>query len=481
MASTIAGLLRTGFSAATILKRLLRNNPAMTSRINRALDYGYPAETILRYLAKSEKGSQEEAFKTEHEKTSERDRAAKRKGAIGLGLGAAALASVPFGLRAAASLGRGIMPNQILPAQNALPAPAAQRLLPQLLQSPANKAQTPPPTSPPIQPPQTPHPPPVTPPQMPTNPSIAPEQPPLAPNQPIKPEEILPEVKKLQENEENFKNNWNEIHGRKVPSTELLKYAKKLVKSGDIKNFDQFKEFSKWWDSAPKEKRASPTAEFELFRKQTKGFSPAFGDQNKLPEESSGTVQGNQKKLVITSKGDLGTVQEEKGKISKVEINGKIHNKISDDLIESPLPEKDLADLYDDLIQGIQKETGQEISRMADFVGYDPNINELVFKPYDGAVYRYTDISSEDVDELKDILAQRKTTGENFIGAWKQGTKSPIGNRMTALIQRLQQKAGGKGKEYKGKYEVVYSAHEPAIKAKKEKFRNEKARKKPKK
>lgn len=163
-----------------------------------------------------------------------------------------------------------------------------------------------------------------------------------------------------------------------------------------------------------------------------------------------------------------------------VEVNGKKHQVNADELIQSPLPEKDLSDLYDDLIQGIEKHTGKQVSRNVEWAGYDPRTNELAYKPHGSdRLYAYDEISPEDIEILTSFLTQRKSTGENFIGAWEKGSESPIGAAMYQLIQRLQKERGGKGNEYKNRYETIYDAIEPAKKASKEKHaeRKKKAKK----
>ena len=152
-----------------------------------------------------------------------------------------------------------------------------------------------------------------------------------------------------------------------------------------------------------------------------------------------------------------------------VEVNGKLHKVSVDELIESPMPEKELADLYDDLISGIEKKSGQQVSRNVEWAGYDPKTNELAYKPHGSdKLYAYDDISPEDVEELTSLLTQRKSTGQNYIGAWEAGTTSPIGAALHKLIMKLQASRGGKGNEYKNKYETIYDALELAKKEAKE-------------
>lgn len=159
--------------------------------------------------------------------------------------------------------------------------------------------------------------------------------------------------------------------------------------------------------------------------------------------------------------GDIGKVEEIKNGIAKVIVDGKERHVKAEELETPPLPEKDLADLLQDLLKGIEKHTGQEISRMASFVGYDPEANELAFRAHTGASYTFDNIDPEDVELLKSQLVQRKTTGENYIGAWGSGTKSPIGAAMSKLIQKYRERAAG-GKPHIRKFETIYSSDEPA-------------------
>jgi len=174
------------------------------------------------------------------------------------------------------------------------------------------------------------------------------------------------------------------------------------------------------------------------------------------------------KKTVALPNGDIGEVTDIRQGIATVNSMGKEYRRKLDELVESPIPEKDLTDLFEDLTKEIEKKSGEEISRMVNWAGYDPKTNELAFVPHIGALYVYDDISPEDAAELTSILSTRKTSGENFLGAWKEGSKSPIGAAMSRLIQKLQKERGGKGSEYKGKYEKIYDAFElPKLEAKK--------------
>lgn len=184
-----------------------------------------------------------------------------------------------------------------------------------------------------------------------------------------------------------------------------------------------------------------------------------------------------EKKTVALPNGDIGEITNIRQGIATINANGKEYRRKVEELIEPPIPEKDLAELHDELMKGIEKKTGQEISRMVNWAGYDPKTNELAFVPHMGALYVYDNISPDDASELTNLLTQRKSSGENFIGAWHQGTQSPIGAAMSKLIQKLQKERGGKGQEYKVKYEKIYDAIEPAKIASKQKFEEKQAAK----
>lgn len=177
------------------------------------------------------------------------------------------------------------------------------------------------------------------------------------------------------------------------------------------------------------------------------------------------------KNETVASPLGIGEVKEIRNGKAIVDIDGKKHQVSEDELIQSPIPERELADLYDDIISGIEKHTGQQVSRNVEWAGYDPKTNELAYKPHGSdKLYAYSDISPEDIEILTNMLTQRKSTGENYIGAWVAGTTSPIGAAMYQLIQKLQKERGGKGNEYKNRYETIYDALEPAKLAKKKKY-----------
>lgn len=195
------------------------------------------------------------------------------------------------------------------------------------------------------------------------------------------------------------------------------------------------------------------------------------GDE-KSQEEAEKLAQRLTKNSTVIAPQGVGEVKEIRNGKAIVEIDGKRHQIDESELESSPIPEKDLADLYDELIEGIEGETGEDVSRMVQWAGYNPETNTLQFLPHTGKLYKYGNISEEDAALLTDILSTRKTSGSNFIGAWKAGSKSPIGAALSKLIRKLQSERGGKGNEYEETHEPIYSAYEPAIEAKKRKKKN---------
>ena len=205
-------------------------------------------------------------------------------------------------------------------------------------------------------------------------------------------------------------------------------------------------------------------------------------EQTQEVEEVKPMKVGN---TVITPHG-IGNVKALREGQSIVEIDGKKHKIDEDDLMDSPLPEKDLASLYDDLISGIEKDTGKEVSRWVDFASYDAKRNALAVMPHGGNFFLLENIPEDKVDKLKNLLHQRKGSGETFIGSYEKGTKSPIGSQLSLLIHELM---GSKKSPYsqpnlpgiefpepekeKG-FETIYRAFEPAIEASEKKFKDKK-------
>lgn len=182
-----------------------------------------------------------------------------------------------------------------------------------------------------------------------------------------------------------------------------------------------------------------------------------------------------QRKLVATPDGVIGTIKSEKEKQALVESDGKLHKANREDLIESPLPEKDTIALFDELNAQIEKESGEEISKSTRMVYYDPEKKSLLYIPWGGVPYDYDDLDDEEIKWLDNHTQERRTSGESPIGPWIAGTKSVFGSKMFDFIKGLQAKRGGKGNEYATKFrELLYDPTIFPYKKKKEAMRKRK-------
>lgn len=182
---------------------------------------------------------------------------------------------------------------------------------------------------------------------------------------------------------------------------------------------------------------------------------------NNLEEEKS----QNSKPQVFLPNGKLGTIESERNGIAKINVDGDIKHRKLTETIPSPLPEKDLADIYEEFVSAIPE---KDRSAVINFAGYDPNVRELAFRPHNGALYVYKDIPEDFAEKLQGAMFKAKTTGENFYGAWEEGKDSRHAG-LSALIKELQKAYGGKGKEYVRKYLTVYDFLGKPEEAKKEK------------
>lgn len=360
-----------------------------------------------------------------------------------------------------------------------------------------------------------------------TNPELTPNGFPIRPQdqqnqQPPAPEPIpldssIPEDQAIQniQDRQSESNRLFELASQPKASREnmtpFMQTARVLVKKGDIKDADTFDSFRKYWTATEGKPRGGPLAEFEKFRvsqpREQKISTPeiqANSEMTQLPTNDRNNVTMSNSDMNMTEsplirsnnadlrenisqneikdknkpiqKNDLtfspqglGTVKGIHNGKAIVDIDGKNHLIDESDLQASPIAEKDLADLYDDMIGGIEKHTGKDVSRNVEWAGYDPKTNEMAYRPHGGGFYVYDNISPEDAGMLEAFLTKRKTTGSNFIGAWEAGSDSPMGAGMSQLIVRLQKERGGKGNEYRNRFDTIYDAIEPARSASKEK------------
>lgn len=210
----------------------------------------------------------------------------------------------------------------------------------------------------------------------------------------------------------------------------------------------------------------------------TTGISGTSSLSRKAIQETFSKATPPAKGYIVETPDGIGEVKEIRNGKALVEVDGKMRKVLADELMSPGIPQQDLATLHDELIEGIKRETGKEVSRHVEWAGYDPEARELAYKPWMGEEYIYGDIDEEDANMLTSLLTNRKSTGQNFIGSWEAGTESPIGAAMHQLLTKLKEKAkeSGKEKAHIRKYETVYSAYEPAQKASKRKKDEERKR-----
>jgi hypothetical protein len=430
----ILSALQAGYSPQRILNYIKKIDPDLAMKINTALQAGHSIDNVLNYFSKM--GNQISSFLGKPEKSKSNIYQAAQQSihpfisgaAQGAGiLGAGALGAYALG-RAVPQIAQG----ELLPALQQSSSPLQIGMQEKAEQIPfiETEAQT------------------IKPPEAPIQPQAAVQAETQIPKEPIQ-VTPLPEVLRKQ----------TEALVQAGNSLENVEYALKSTQPKVVKEYEK----------ATKAPIRSAIEEF------SKTLSQKEEKQNiTQPEIKLEQPKVEERKTVALPNGDIGEIVNIRQGIATVNANGKEYRRKVEDLIESPIPEKDLAELHDELMKGIESKTGQEISRMVNWAGYDPKTNELAFIPHIGALYVYDNISPEDAKELTNLLTQRKTTGENYLGAWIKGSQSPIGSAMSKLIQKLQKERGGKGQEYKGKYEKIYDAIEPAKLASKEKYEEKK-------
>src|SRR6185437_13855036 len=174
-----------------------------------------------------------------------------------------------------------------------------------------------------------------------------------------------------------------------------------------------------------------------------------------------------ERKTVALPNGDIGEITNIRQDIATVNANGKEYRRKVDELIESPLPHKELSDLYNDLVKGIEKETGQQVSRAVNYVGFNPEEKSLVvhYATPGADTYVFNDLSENRVKQLMGLEQLRRGSGENYIGAFEQGSKSVLGSKLHDLVKELEKERGGKGKAHEFTYKTLYDALEPGKKA----------------
>lgn len=491
--------LSQGYTASQIIKYLTNSFPAWGKSITNAQSQGYSPEQILKYLS-GDKNSSDDSFKAPSEIIAENDESTRNnvktglKVAGGLALGAGgALANAayknlfgPSGAPAAAqALGAGSSNTGGTPISPNNPTNPAAPIAPT---PPVGGQATPAPTPPipavnpvnPGQPTQVAQPPNATP-QIPATNNVRaqsaqPAQMPM-PNttqlfdqmglsKQIKqmastnsPEDVAAVIEKLGMISPEQKK-WLQQQTN-VPLPDLIRNF--LAESGNQAENGQV---------LPEVGQNSPIPEINDIQNQAMGES--YIDENRPSlETKSESIQENvdeksKGKTVILPDGQVGNVLSEKNGIATIDVDGVKKTRKLDDLEDSPIEEKDLAQLYEDLKLAIPE---SERSGFINWAGYDEDSNELAVRPHDGPAYVYKNVPEQFIDKLKNVMFQAKTTGENFYGSWTKGEKSR-GAGISALIKELEE-FYGRGNAHVRKYKTVHDFLALPEKAKKQKKRNE--------
>jgi len=444
--SFISQSLSAGHSAKKILEFILGENPEISSKVNAALQAGHSISHVLNFLEKSGTINSKKTSKRSQEN-------------IYVPASTRSLYQLDPGTEELVKVGKTV-------ALSAAGAFAAARAIPYartmlgLGEAAASNLPTEPSTPPSVPPPEGPETPPT------------PESP-QAPTEIDK--DLLGKAKFLFKRQKHLE----DVNKAPLPLSPILQKELKIPKE----LADQLEA------QVRAESPQMPTFEEGAEGNIAQGLTPEEIEKRKafnaLPK----------KKQMITSDGNIAELDSvTPNGMAKVTIDGKQRNIPEDHLIESPADEKDLGQMYEELIQKIPE---SERSGMINWAGYDETNKSLAFLSHHGALYTYEDIPEEFADRLKNAMFKAKTTGSNYVGEWTEG-ESSRGAGLSVLIKELQAYYGGKGKEYSRKFEMAHdlfaipksqvqarlkreAAEKKEAKAKKKKEENERKKSKSKK
>jgi len=448
--SIIQQLLSQGLNGEEVLALLMRNSPRIARKAQKLLGGGWGVNEVLdlfnkdpnenrKHISTNRSPSPEEvaalqAHKGRMQGSMSRDEQSRQR-LMRFTKGAASLAGSALGSYAL---------SRVLPA-------AAGTLLP------------PTPGPSPTQPETPPTPPTPTQPMPPTPPTpTQPEIPPI-PNQ-----EVPKQVEDISKSsiQEQFPGEIAQIDRMKEAGNgpnEMLAYFKYFFPAS-IKNVEKAsgKDFL---DFIMQRIQETPTGH------QKKEPEPKENIQStQSPEPAVSEQPSIEKRPVLLPGGEVGQVQSVKNGIGKIlnPVNGQERHIKLEELPEIPISTKDLGDLAEELDREVERHTGQQISRHVSLASYDPIKNALLYIPHEGSEsYVFTDIGESRINKLTSLLTERKSTGENYIGQWVEGSPSPIGAEMHQLLTELRQE----GKVYTFKFHEIYDANRPVKEAKKAKFK----------
>lgn len=433
MINLINQLYAFGYAAPQILKYLSAQLPNLTQGINTAMKAGYSADKILKYISNKiphnekqvdEKLNSNEKYMRDNGFLSQDERNAKTAKYLktALGVGAGILATAPYAAKAYGMLSQGTpphasAPNAPIPSSPApQPNPAAIQNNPPIATGMTQINQpTPTPLNQPQGATQTPN---IT--QTVTNTPVAPV---AQPNPPVTEAE-----KVLVAAEQETQSLWNMAKSGKLkgggPADEFLKASNKLIKSGDIQDYDTFKQFRKWWKASEGKGRGKPFSEFELFRTETAPWREPSKDQ--ISNTSKPIDKGS---LVLTPQ----------GKVSEIKGKDKTGAIIEDGGKGVKVPESELEREPEDIphiVEKILKIPEVDRSSVVSLFTYDPEERNMYIQYHNGETYKYYDVDPEEVREVAEKSGIPVTSGKNMFGAWSPEDKKSLG---ATLIKRFLQ------------------------------------------
>lgn len=419
MTALITRALYSGFTSNQILGMLVKQYPQYKDKIEKALAIGYGADKIIQQITKDKKGQPtiSNEFLTESERQSKLERENKgfrnkAAGTAALVAGGVAASMMPGAAQAALGGIQGMLGGGQPQGPSPTPSPMQKtpgQAIGQQVQSPGGMPQVP---VPPLgqQAPQQ-----VTQQDVETNPNYQPDY------DFLKKKDLIPKIQTMVKAGKS-KEQIVDMLKKKMPMMEQ-EYLRTLGPGGREVDLDT-----------------------KLGDMVDKYFQPS------QPVKPVKLEKGSE---VITPDGDIANIEALPGKTAKVDIDGRKNVYETDDLTPIPENKDEILSIYDKLIEAIPESAR---STMVSAIGYDPKNNKAQVKFHDGTSYVYEDIDEEDVNSIINLENLAKTTGGNYFGVYFEGEPS-LGAGMSKLIKRLQEKYGGKGKEYSGKFKEVYSLY----------------------
>lgn len=253
--------------------------------------------------------------------------------------------------------------------------------------------------------------------------------------------EANPMVKNALDAERTNAIEFNELQNRAKSGTERTLFqdtARKLQKSGQIKDATEFGRFRKWWNATEGKGRGPAEVEYELFKRQTKGMfeEPTQVQKPKVTPkleqkqpETEQTPAKMAKNTVMLPNGDIGEkVSSHKG-VSTVDVDGK-KLQYKDIDLEDPVQVRNA-------IHEIAQIPEKERSGLMDLAQYSPSEKRLYVQYSNGKIAVYLDVNPEDAEAIKIGKGTPKTTGQTKTGeSWITGIPESRGAELSRLIIR---------------------------------------------